>query len=127
MAITYSAAVKNARMDAVLAEIDGGAATGGGDLQIGTTGMATVLASWTLTDPAGTVTGSVLNFDMDPDLTTTGLNNGTPTEGRIRDSDGTVCISGLTVGTTGTEVILDAATITSGQTLTMTLGSITHV
>ena len=31
MAVTYSAAVKNARMDAVLAQIDGGAATGGGD------------------------------------------------------------------------------------------------
>ena len=126
MAVTYTTAVKNARMTATLGEIDGGVASGGGTLEIGTTGMAAVLVTFTLTDPAGTVTGDTLNFDFDPDLNASASGNGTASAARIKDSDGTNVITGMTVGTTGTDVVLDSISLTSGQSVTLTLGSIQH-
>lgn len=125
MAVTYSTACKTARMEAVVAQIDAGAGTS--TIEIGTAGMASVLAVFDLPDPCGTVTNGVLTFDMDPDLVDASANaSGTAAEARIKDGDGTVVISGLTVGTSGADVILDSVSITSGQTVTLTTGSITH-
>ncbi|MDH3742131.1 MAG: hypothetical protein OER56_11105, partial [Hyphomicrobiales bacterium] len=50
MTVTYSTAAKNDRLDALTALIDGGA--GAGKLEIGTAAMASVLAIFTLNDPA---------------------------------------------------------------------------
>lgn len=125
MAVTYSTAVKTARMEAVVTKIDAGAGTS--TIEIGTTGMASVLATFSLPDPCGTVTNGVLTFDMDPDLTDSSADNGgTAAEARIKDGDGTTVISGLTVGTSGTDIILDSVAITAGQTVTLTTGTITH-
>ena len=125
MAITYSTAVKQARMAAVVTTIDAGA--GPGTLEIGTAGMASVLAVFTLADPSGTASGAVLTFDFDPDISDTSANNsGTAAAAQIKDSDGTVCVSGLTVGTIGTDIILDSVSITAGQTVTLTTGTFTH-
>lgn len=125
MAVTYSTAAKTARMEAVVGLIDAGAGTS--TIEIGTTGMASVLAVFDLPDPCGTVSNGVLTFDMDPDLTDSSANNdGTAAEARIKDGDGTAVITGLTVGTSGTDVILDSVSITTGQTVTLTTGSITH-
>lgn len=60
MAVVYSAATKTARMTAVRDTIDAGA--GPGVLQIGTAGMTTILAEFTLNDPCGNVSGPVLTF-----------------------------------------------------------------
>ncbi len=112
-------------MQAVVTQIDAGA--GPGTLEIGTAGMASVLATLTLADPSGTVSGAVLTFDFDPDISDTSADNtGTAAEARIKDSNGTVIISGMTVGTTGTDVVLDSVSITAGQTVTLTTGTITH-
>lgn len=125
MAVTYSTAAKAARMTAVVNQIDAGA--GAGTLEIGTSGMGSILAILTLADPCGTVSGAVLTFDFDPDISDTSANNtGTAAEARIKDSDGTVIISGLTVGTSGTDIVLDSTSITTGQTVTLTTGTITH-
>lgn len=125
MAVTYSTAVKTARMQAVIDQIDAGA--GAGTLEIGTTGMGTVLAVLTLADPSGTASAGVLTFDFDPDISDTSANaTGTAAEARIKDSNGTVVISGLTVGTSGTDIVLDSTSITTGQTVTLTTGTITH-
>lgn len=125
MAVTYSTAAKTARLNAVIAQIDAGA--GPGTLEIGTTGMASVLATLTLADPCGTASGDVLTFDFDPDISDASADNtGTAAEARIKDSNGTVIISGLTVGTSGTNVVLDSVSITAGQTVTLTTGTITH-
>lgn len=125
MAVTYSTAAKTARMDAVIAQIDAGA--GAGTLEIGTTAMGSVLAILTLADPCGTAASGVLTFDFDPDITDSSANaTGTAAEARIKDSDGTVIISGLTVGTSGTDIVLDSVSITSGQAVTLTTGTITH-
>lgn len=92
MAVTYSTAAKTARMAAVIAQIDAGAAAG--TLEIGTTGMGSVLAILTLADPCGSAASGVLTFDFDPDISDASANaSGTAAEARIKDSDGTVIIS----------------------------------
>lgn len=125
MAVTYSTAAKTARMNAVIAEIDAGA--GPGTLEIGTTGFGSVLAILTLADPCGTAASGVLTFDFDPDITDSSANaTGTAAEARIKDSNGTVVISGLTVSTSGADINLDSVSITTGQAVTLTTGTITH-
>lgn len=126
MAVTYSTAAKTARMQAVIDQIDAHA-TLAGTLEIGTTGMATVLATFTLADPSGTAAAGVLTFDFDPDISDTSADaTGTAAEARIKDGSGTAIITGLTVGTAGTDIVLDSTSITAGQTVTLTTGTITH-
>ncbi len=124
MAVTYSTAAKAARMTAVRDLIDAGAAAG--KLKIYTSGLSTLLATFTLADPSGTVSGAVLTLDFDPDLSTTAAATGTAAAATITDSDDTVVISGLTVGTSGTDIVLDSTSITSGQTVTLATGTFTH-
>ena len=123
MAVTYSTATKTARMTAVVNQIDAGSAAG--KLKIRDSGN-TILATITLTDPCGTVSNAVLTFDFDPDISTTASATGTANNAIITDSDDITVISGLTVGTSGTDIILDSTSITSGQTVTITSGTITH-
>lgn len=125
MAVVYSTACKAARLGAVVAQIDAGA--GPGTLEIGTTGMATVLAVLTLADPSATVAGTVLTFDFDPDITDSSANaTGTAAAAQIKDSNGVVVISGLTVGLSAADIILDSLSITAGQAVTLTTGVINH-
>jgi hypothetical protein len=125
MAVTYTTAVKNARLDAVTAQIDAGA--GAGKLEIGTTGMASVLATITLGDPsAAAASGGVLTFSGFPRSDTSADNTGTAAAARIRDSNNTDIVTGLTVGTSGSDINLDSTSITAGQTVTITSATITH-
>lgn len=123
MAVTYTTAVKTARMTAVRDAIDAG--SGPGYIEIGTTGMASVLATIPLTDPCGSVTNGVLTFTM-PHSDTSADNTGTAAAARIRTSNATDIVTGLTVSTTGADINLDSVSITAGQTVTLTAGSITH-
>ena len=111
-------------MTAVRDQIDGG--SGAGVLQIGTTGMASILAEITLDDPSGTISGGVLSFSGFPKSDTSANNTGTAAAARIRDSSGTDVITGLTVGTSGTDIILDSVSITAGQSVTINSAAITH-
>ena len=122
MAITYTTAVKNARLDAVVTAI--GTA---GVLEIGTTGMATVLATIPLGNPAGTTSGGVLTFSGFPRSDTAADATGTAAAARIRTATGgTDIVTGLTVGTTGSDINLDSTSITAGQTVTLNSATITH-
>lgn len=121
MAVTYTTAVKNARLDAVVTQIGGT-----GVLEIGTAGMAAVLATITLNATAGTSSGGVLTFSGFPkSVAATGT--GTAAAARIRTaSGGTDIVTGLTVGTAATDVVLNSTSITSGQTVTINSATITH-
>lgn len=123
MAVTYTTAVKQARMTAVATAIDAGSAAG--YIEIGTTGMASVLATIPLTDPCGSASGAVLTLTM-PHSDTSADNSGTAAAARIRNSNNTDIITGLTVGTTGSDINLDSVSITAGQTVTLTAATITH-
>jgi hypothetical protein len=124
MAVTYSSTVKDARMTAVVNAIDGG--SGAGTIQIGTTGMASILAEFTLNDPCGTVSGGVLTFSGFPKSDTSANATGTAAAARIRDSAGVDIVTGLTVGTSAADIILDSVSITTGQTVTLNTAAITH-
>ena len=122
MSVTYPAAVKNARLNAVTTAIG---ATG--VLEIGTTGMATILATIPLANPAApAASGGVLSFTM-PQSDTSADNTGTAAAARIRTATGgTDIVTGITVGTGGTDIVLDSTSITAGQTVTLNSAAITH-
>lgn len=123
MGVIYLASLRTTRMQAVADAIDAGAAAG--TLEIGTAAMASVLATITLSDPCGSVSGDVLTLTF-PHSDTSADNTGTAAAARIKDSNGNVVVSGLTVGTSGTNVVLDNTSITAGQTVTINSGTITH-
>ena len=122
MSVTYPASVKNARLNAVTTAIG---ATG--VLEIGTTGMATILATIPLANPAApAASGGVLSFTM-PQSDASADNTGTAAAARIRTaSGGTDIVTGLTVGLSAADVILDSLSITAGQTVTINSARITH-
>ena len=121
MSVTYTTAVKNARLDAVATQIGNA-----GKLEIGTTGMASVLATFTLNSPAaGAATGGVLTFSGFP-KTVAASATGTAAAARVRKSDNTDCITGLTVGTSSADIILDSTSITNGQNVTLNSATLTH-
>ena len=121
MAVTYTNAVKIARMGAVTSQAGATAV-----LEIGTAAMGTILASFALNNPiAGAATGAgVLTLSGFPKNATASA-TGTAAAARIR-TGGTDIITGLTVGTSGADVILDSLSITSGQTVTLNSAVITH-
>lgn len=123
MAVTYPTAVKNARLDAVATAIG---ATG--VLEIGTTGMGTVLATIALGNPAAAAaSGGVLTFSGFPRSDSAADATGTAAAARIRTATGgTDIVTGLTVGTTGSDINLDSVSITAGQTVTINSMTITH-
>ena len=122
MAVTYATGVKTTRMQAVRDAIDAGAA---GKLEIGTAAMGAVLATITLADPASSVAGSVLTLLGVP-LSVAASGSGTAAAARIRTSADADVVTGLTVGTAATDIILDSVLVTAGQTVTITAGTITH-
>lgn len=124
MGVVYQAALRTTRMAAVETAIDTGAGTA--VLEIGTTGMASTLVSFNLSNPAGTVSGDVLTGSSMPKTATAG-NSGAAAEARIKDRGGNIIVSGLTVGTSGTNVIISpSTTITGGQTCNLTALTLTH-
>ena len=124
MAVTYSTACKQARLEAVIAQIDAGA--GAGKLKIRDSGNV-VLATLTLADPCGSASGGTLTFDFDPDISDASADaSGTAANAIITDSADTTIISGLTVGAGSGDIQLDSVSITAGQTVTITTGTITH-
>ena len=123
MAVTYTNAVKIARMGAVTTQAGTTAV-----LEIGTSAMGSILATFTLNTPiAGAATGAgVLTLSGFPKNATAAA-TGTAAAARLRTTTGgTDIITGLTVGTSGADVILDSLSITSGQTVTLNSAVITH-
>jgi hypothetical protein len=121
MAVTYTTTVKNARLDAVVTAIG---ATG--VIEIGTSGMAAILATITLNASAGTSSGGVLTLSGFP-KSDIADGTGTAAAARIRTAvGGTDIVTGLTVGTSASDINLDSVTITTGELITLTAATITH-
>lgn len=121
MAVTYTVAVKNARLNAVATAIGNA-----GKLEVGTAGMASILATFTLNSPAaGSASSSVLTLSGFP-KTVAASATGTAAAARIRTSADVDIVTGLTVGTSSADIILDSTSITSGQNVTLNSATITH-
>lgn len=126
MAVVYTNAVKIARMAAVVSQAGATAV-----LEIGTTGMGTVLATIALGNPiAGAATGAgVLTLSGFPRSDTSADATGTAAAARIRTATGgTDIITGLTVTLTGGggDVQLDSLSLTAGQNVTINSAVFTH-
>lgn len=119
MAVTYATAAKTARMTATRD------AVADGTLEIGTSAMGSVLATFGLSASAGTVAGTVWTLAFD-NLTVTATAAGTVAAAQIKNASGTVLISGLTVGTSGTDIIVNNTTIALSASVTLSSGTITH-
>ena len=127
MAVNYAASLQTARMNAVVTAID--AAAPPATLEIGTANMVAVLVIITLGDPSFSVGGAPPNCAatmVGTPKSGTAIGTGTAAAARIRDGNGTAIITGLTVGTSGSDINLNSTSITTGQTVTVSSGTITH-
>lgn len=122
MAITYSTAVKTARITATRDEL------ANGTLEIQAADN-TPLAIFGLSASGGTISGDTwtLVFDAGTVSAESGASTGTnATKAVIKDSGGTAEITGLTVGLSGTDIILDNVNIADGQDVTLSSATIQH-
>ena len=138
MAIVYSTTLKSNRMQLVNDLVSGrtpaassGTATAG-KLVIGDStlsGATGVLATITLPTTPFTVTaGPPTKIDLVTGgaLTGNATASGTAAKAEFRTNADVTVVSGLTVGTSGADIILGSVTITSGNSVTITAGTITH-
>lgn len=124
MAVTYSTTLKNTRMDAVTTAIGTS-----GKLVIGTaslSGATGVLATITLSSSAfGASSSGVITLAGVP-LSVAIAAAGTAAKAELRTSADVVIVSGLTVGTSATDVIVGNTNFQTGTNVNVTAGTITH-
>jgi hypothetical protein len=123
LAVNYSAGLKTTRMTSVITaiDVDAPAAT----IEICTAAFAAVLVIITLADPSFTVSADTITMAGAP-KSGVASNTGTAAVARIKAGGGTVVVNNLTVGTSGSDINLNSTSITSGQTVTLTSGTIQH-
>lgn len=123
MGVVYRASLRTTRMNDVKTDIDSGVSNA--TLEIGTSGFGTTLSIVTLADPCGSVSGDVLTFTM-PQSDLSIDNTGTAAEARIKESGGAVVVSSLTVGTSGTNIIVSTTSFVAAATFTISSATLTH-
>lgn len=125
MPVNYSLTVINNRLTQVVNAIDGGSSNG----ILRLLGGNTVLSSFTLTKPCGTVAGGLLTFSGMSLVDQSAAASGTSTGGRIEDSAGNIVVSGLVVNgisSAVTDIFLSpSASIVAGQAVAITAATIT--
>jgi len=124
MSVVYTGTLKDTRMNAVTTAIGTS-----GLLVIGTSslsGATGVLATITLNSSAFGASSSGTITLNGVTLSATATATGTAALAEFRTSGSTTIISGLTVGTSGTNIVMGSTTITSGDTVQITSGTITH-
>jgi hypothetical protein len=138
MAVVYSTTLKSNRMqlvnDLVAGKVQATSAgtAVAGKLVIGDStlsGATGVLATIPLpTTPFSLTAGPPTKLDLitGGGLTGTASASGTAAKAEFRTSADVTVVSGLTVGTSGTDIVLGSATIASGNAVTITAGTITH-
>ena len=129
MTLQYSVAVRNARLDVVESTIGTSAVlkirSGSVPATCATADSGTVLATatlpsdWMAAASSGTKSLSGTWQDTSADAT------GTAGHFRIYASDGTTCHMQGTVGTSGTDMIVDNTSFNSGQSFTVTSFTLT--
>jgi hypothetical protein len=124
MAVNYRASLKATRMQDVLVDIDNHASPA--KLQIYSAAFATLLAEIILGDPSFSRTAAVLTMLGVPLSDASANATGTAAVARIVDGGGTTILDNLSVGTVSADIILNSVSITLGQVVTVTSGTITH-
>ena len=125
MAVSYAGTLQTSRMNAVVSAVDAHASPA--TLEIGTAAMAQVLVIITLGDPSFAVAGTPAVATMQGvPKSGTASGTGTAAAARIKEGGGTAIVTGLTVGTSAADIILNSTSISNGQTVTISAGTITH-
>lgn len=135
MSIAYLTAAKNNRLAVALLagavtpasgqSVDANSSFG--TLAIGTSalsGATGLLALIILQKPSFSISGGVATLLGVP-LSAVATGTGTAAKAELRDSGSNVIAGGMTVGTSATDVILNSTSISTGQTVTVTSGTIT--
>lgn len=121
MAIALNTTLRNARSTAIVTEAGANAV-----IKLYTAAYATLLGTLTCSATLGTVSGGVLTFNAITDDSSADA-SGTFALARLYKSDGTtMVIEGLTVGTSATDIVMNAAAATSGAAISMTSATITE-
>ena len=123
MSVVYATSLKNTRLTSVVTAIDNG---GAGALVIGTSGLAIELAVITFNSTCGVVSGGVLTFSSTPLVDSSAAATNTAVAAEVVDGTNHIVISGLTVGTSGSDINLSSTSIVAGQSVTITAASIVH-
>ncbi len=87
--------------------------------------MGTVLATFGLSATGGSIATGAWTLAFDAGTVAAG-NTGTAAAAQIKTSGATADLTGLTVGTSGTDIVLDNTSINSGQNVTLTSAVISH-
>ena len=120
MAITLNSTLRSARSTAIVTEAGATA-----KLTVYTAAYGAVLYTSTCAATLGTVSGGVLTFNAVGSATASGA--GTAAVARLFKTDGTtMVIEGLTVGTSGTNIIITNTTIAVSDAVTTSAGTITE-
>lgn len=130
MTMDYNTALRTQQMQDLIDDTDAG---GAGQLvllasaQQTINGAATgpILGNVTLPVPSGVAAAGVWTLQGTPLSTTAIGGGGTIQSFRILDNGGTA-IAGGTAGTSGTDLILDSATVSDGDTININSGQITN-
>lgn len=130
MAIQFSVAVRNARLDAIETAIGTSPKlriySGSPPATCATARSGTLLAEITLpSDWAANASGGTKSYSGLP-LSVAASATGTAGYYSVMDSAGTTCHEQGTVGTSGTDMIIDNTSITSGQNVQITSWSKTE-
>ena len=125
MSVVYSTAAKTARMNGVVSTIGSS-----GKLKL-RSAADVLLATFTLAATAGTVSTDTLTFSDANGATagilnTTGAAAGVATKAEVTTSADVVVISGLTVGTSAADLIVDNNNIAVSQAITINNATIQH-
>jgi len=125
MAVVYANSLKDTRMTAVITALDAGASTGSpATMEIGNAGFANVLVIINLGFPSFTEAAQTITMAVP--RSGTASTTGTAALARLKDHTGTILISGLSVGLSGSDVNLSSLSITATQVVQITSGSIQH-
>jgi hypothetical protein len=120
--LTYDNTTKAARMTATRDLV------AGGSLQI-LTASGGVLVTYPLSSTGGVISNGLWTLTFDQGAATdvrAATGNGTAAQARIRNPAGVTHISGITVGTSGTGVIIDETAIAIGRLIQVSSASVQH-
>lgn len=120
MAVSMNSTLRNARSTAIVTEAGATA-----KLTVYTAAYGSVLYTSTCAATLGTVSGGVLTFNAVGSATASGA--GTAAIARLFKTDGTTMVmEGLTVGTSGTNIVITNTTIAVSDAITTSSATITE-
>jgi hypothetical protein len=126
MPVAYNPQLKTTRMQAVINAIDAAGTAATGTIEIGTRGLGLVLAKLTLLLPSFTQSTAGIIIMSGVPLSANAIADGIAGSAQINDRNGNAVVSGLSVGTSGTDIIIDSMSISTGQLVTLTSAVLTH-